>query len=869
MVPLAADLRTDETKITRKKRRVAILKLIAAILGLELDELLKRDEERRRRSAIIVAVLVCVLVAGISLGTTYLLRTNRLVEAKSLAQKSLETVEAKPIRGLLLAALALKKNIEAKKEADPSVVQAVLMAMRHTDGTPLLGHTSAVKALKFSSDETWLVSADFGGRLGFWDLRQAPPAVTWKETGGKRILALDSSAGRWLVAGAEGLVTICDLKAPGGITCSALARPEGQVFSVVFSPNGEWLAVGGMDSRVHVWRHAADGGFHAVAELVTELPVIALRWSPSSEWLAASTAFTDLPQEREEFNRIVLWNFTGGAPDSKRFELPESAASWAMQFSPDNKLLIAGDLVGRLRFWDMTKIDVTTKPEVSQIKSSSFSSLAFGKDPNWFVSGEDDGTVKIWNLEKQPAIAEATSLNKYITGQLKSIYSIAISPNESVALGSWLPVTWQGQHIYSSEQVHRIGGHESPVTAVAYSPSGTLLATSDSSGAVRLHDAQGGFDGSCEWSSDASATMSRNGAWLASANKPPRLYGAGDHFRRARQLPNFEARVLKLAFSPNSEMLVGLGDDGSARCWFLGKNGVESSQSLKSVGRRRYSLSAMQVAFNNTGRVFATSGDDGTGYVWKCEGHTVLPVGSVSHRESNPWSARPQRDFGDQIYAMRFSHDSRWLATGSENGALKVWDLKSDRKDDASILPLAYQENAHPGGVSNIEFLKGDTWLATSGADGKLIIRDWGLRKVIVAHDAFKGFVTAMSLDPNEQWLAAGGGYIPQPFGSGILEYDSRVMLWEVSLIKGKPTTLPGLKGTVGALAFYPRRNLLVGGGENEIRFWQISVDNIKALPTILQCPGVNTLLLSDNGRYCLLRDPGAPGCGALLRKIS
>jgi WD40 repeat protein len=69
------------------------------------------------------------------------------------------------------------------------------------------------------------------------------------------------------------------------------------------------------------------------------------------------------------------------------------------------------------------------------------------------------------------------------------------------------------------------------------------------------------------------------------------------------------------------------------------------------------------------------------------------------------------------LFAVAFSPDGRRLASGSDNGEVKVWDVMSG----ANTLSLP----GHGGPVGQVIFSPDGARLVTSGGDGK--IRVWAL----------------------------------------------------------------------------------------------------------------------------------------------
>lgn len=84
--PLAADVREGGDS-----RRDAVLKIVAGLLGVSLDELRQRDEARRQRRLVAItaaAMAGCVIFAGLAV-TAWIARNEAVVQRKLAVQKSL------------------------------------------------------------------------------------------------------------------------------------------------------------------------------------------------------------------------------------------------------------------------------------------------------------------------------------------------------------------------------------------------------------------------------------------------------------------------------------------------------------------------------------------------------------------------------------------------------------------------------------------------------------------------------------------------------------------------------------------------------------------------------------------------------------
>lgn len=101
-----------------------------------------------------------------------------------------------------------------------------------------------------------------------------------------------------------------------------------------------------------------------------------------------------------------------------------------------------------------------------------------------------------------------------------------------------------------------------------------------------------------------------------------------------------------------------------------------------------------------------------------------------------------------------FSADRRWLATASEDGAIRLWPL--DAADPAS---RSFALAGHQGAVHGLAFSADGRWLLSGGADGML--RTWrltaeGAEAGPVYGQGRYGVIQALAINGQGDWLAFG-----------------------------------------------------------------------------------------------------------------
>jgi WD40 repeat protein len=622
-------------------------------------------------------------------------------------------------------------------------------------GVLRLARSGPVRVVRFGPGDSVAFAGGAGG-AALYDLRQKYAAHSLLPRSDIADAAF-SPDGR-LVAGAAGgksdrVVHVWDVRT--GTEVLTLEH-GGPVNAVAFSPDGRLIASGSADGTARLWSVATGQELASFAHQAGARgdDVQHVEFSPDGTQL--------LTVGGNRFARVfdVLRH-------TEAFALNNVALVNSARFSHDGNLIATAGAIEAVRLWNAsTGALVNTLELTGRVPDLAFSP----NDRLLATAGSNDTVGRIWNLEKNSAVAT-------ITLHRSGIDSVVFTPDGQSLVTTGRDGTAAVSGVAAGFPQASLAGHTGPVVGADVSHDGSLIATWSDDGTARLWNARVGAYARTVGNHEPPPAARRGpvvafspgGRYMVSAGADGRvhLWGAGVQVLVLRH----DGPVNSVAFSRN-KVITG-SDDGSARVWTVPRGRL--------VATLTHGAPVTAARLTPDGRFAVTAGRDGLVRVWN--------VATKITRRSDA--------LGGVVNDLELSRDGRFAAAASSNGTAAVYGVASASR----VLLLGHTDE-----VVAIAFAPGGKRVATASADSTARIWDarTGTSGDPLRHTAP---LTSLAFNNDGSRLATTG-------------VDTDVRIWN-GRTGAEITVLRGHSGAVNDLAFSADGRWLASAGPLAAAIWE------------------------------------------------
>jgi serine/threonine protein kinase len=226
-----------------------------------------------------------------------------------------------------------------------------------------------------------------------------------------------------------------------------------------------------------------------------------------------------------------------------------------------------------------------------------------------------------------------------------------------------------------------------------------------------------------------------------------------------------------------------------------------------------HSDSVLSAAYSSDSRYLASGSGDNTIKIWEvAKGKELRTLTGHSSRS----------------LSVVYSPDSRYLASGSIDNTIKIWEVATGKE----LRTLT----GHFSGVYSVVYSPDGRYLASASADNTIKIWEVATGKELRTLTGHSDSVWSVAYSPDGRYLASGN-------------YDNTIKIWEVATGK-ELRTLTGHSNSVPSVAYSPDgRYLASGSWDDTIKIWEVATG--RELRTLTgHSSGFWSVVYSPDGRY-------------------
>uniref|UniRef100_A0ABI7ZE06 CARD domain-containing protein n=1 Tax=Felis catus TaxID=9685 RepID=A0ABI7ZE06_FELCA len=563
--------------------------------------------------------------------------------------------------------------------------------------------------------------------------------------------------------------TLQVFKAETGEKLLEIKAHEDEVLCCAFSADDRFIATCSVDKKVKIWNSMTGELVHIYDEHSEQ--VNCCHFTNNSHHLLLATASSDC--------FLKLWDLTQKECRNTMFGHTNSVNH--CRFSPDDKLLASCSADGTLKLWDVKSANERESINVKQFFLNSEEPQedmeVIVKCCSWSADGASimvaaKNKIFLFDIHASGLLAEIH------TGHHSTIQYCDFSPQNRLAVVALSQCCVELWNMDSCLKVADCRGHLSWVHCVMFSPDGSSFLTSSDDQTIRLWETKKVCENSAiVLKQDIDVVFQENEVMVLAVDNVRHLQLINGKTGQTDYLT--EAQVSCCCLSPHLEYIAFGGEDGAIEILELLNNRIFQSRigHKKTVRHIQFTDDGKTLISSSDDSSIQVWNWQSEEYVFlQAHQETVKDFRLLKNSRLLSWSfdgtvkvwsiitGRIEKDFvchQDTVLSCDISPDATKFSSTSADKTAKIWSFE--------LLSPLHELRGHKGCVRCSAFSVDSTLLATGDDNGE--IRIWNVSNGELLHlcapisveegaATHGGWVTDLCFSPDSKMLVSAGGYL-------------------------------------------------------------------------------------------------------------